>query len=122
MDNDTQKALKLIGSTIHNCENMLIKFPEGKPQHTLLRNRIKALQISKCLIENNISKEDYTADDFKNTLPPVLSIIHKTTKAQGKYGENDSRKKRFQSIIDAMEIAKDSIEHEISLRSQEGQS
>lgn len=47
---ELDKALLLVSSTITNCEKMQPKFAEGTSQHTLLKNRIKALYISKALI------------------------------------------------------------------------
>ena len=80
MDNYSQeeihKALLLISSTISKCEKMQHKFAEGTSQHSLLRNRIKALQISKCLIEGDRGIEAYTEEDLKKALPPVISIIN----------------------------------------------
>lgn len=47
-------AIQLISSTIINCEKMQTKFLEGTSQHSLLKNRIRALQIAKALIEEAI--------------------------------------------------------------------
>ena len=52
-DEELEKSLQVIASVIKNCEKMLLKFKEGTSQHSLLRNRIKALNISQCLISNN---------------------------------------------------------------------
>lgn len=46
-------TLNFISSTISKCEKMQLKFAEGTSQHSLLKNRIKALYISKALIENH---------------------------------------------------------------------
>ncbi len=122
MDNYSQeeihKALLLISSTISKCEKMQHKFAEGTSQHSLLRNRIKALQISKCLIEGDRGIEAYTEEDLKKALPPVISIINKTEKAQSKYDEGNIQFKRFTPIIQAMYICKALIEEEIMKRRQ----
>jgi len=47
---ELEKAISLLSSTIINCEKMQLKFLEGTSQHSLLRNRIKALYISKALL------------------------------------------------------------------------
>ncbi len=52
------EALRAIISVIHKCEKAQEKFPEGKSQHTLLRNRLKAMYISKALIAEALSKMD----------------------------------------------------------------
>ncbi|MDO9492900.1 hypothetical protein [Acetobacterium sp.] len=59
MDNYTNeelnKALREVASTISKCEKMQGKFAEGTSQHSLLRNRIKAMDISKGLIEDQLT-------------------------------------------------------------------
>ena len=44
------ESLNVIDSTIRNCEKIHPKFSEWTSQHTLLKNRIKALYISKALM------------------------------------------------------------------------
>lgn len=50
------EALRAINSIIYKCEKAQGKFPEGKSQHTLLINRLKAVYISKALITEALSK------------------------------------------------------------------
>lgn len=52
------KALKEVSSTISKCEKMQPKFAVGTSQHTLLKNRIKAMYISKSLITDEINKRN----------------------------------------------------------------
>jgi hypothetical protein len=52
------EALRAINSIIHKCEKAQEKFPEGNSQHTLLKNRLKAMYISKALIIEALSKVD----------------------------------------------------------------
>ena len=61
------EALRAIISIIHKCEKAQEKFPEGKSQHTLLRNRLKAMYISKALITETLSKVKPTTE------PQILS-------------------------------------------------
>lgn len=107
-------ALQLISSTICKCEKMKLKFEEGTSQHSLLKNRIKALYVSKDLIGNDCDMGQYSKLDLEKALPPVVSIINKTEKARSKYIEETDQYKRFTPIIRAMYIAKDFIENEIS--------
>lgn len=51
------EALRQISSIISKCEKAQLKFAEGVSQHTLLKNRIKAMYISKSLITEEISKK-----------------------------------------------------------------
>ncbi|MEG6513611.1 hypothetical protein V6C32_17055 [Desulforamulus ruminis] len=50
------EALQIVSSVISRCEKTQPKFVEGTSQHTLLKNRIKAMYISKALITDEISK------------------------------------------------------------------
>lgn len=113
-----QSAIKTVSSTITNCEKMQPKFAEGTSQHSLLRNRIKALKISKCLLERDKEIDIYNKIDFEKALPPVISIINKTEKARGKYGEDSTQFKRLTPLIEAMYISKALIEKEITQRNQ----
>jgi len=49
-------ALKPIISIISKCEKAQLKFTEGTSQHTLLKNRIKAMYVSKALIEDELKR------------------------------------------------------------------
>jgi hypothetical protein len=51
------EALRAVNSIISKCKKSLEKFPEGKSQYTLLRNRLKAMYISKSLLTDEISKK-----------------------------------------------------------------
>jgi hypothetical protein len=107
-------VVHLISSTISKCEKTKLKFKEGTSQHSLLKNRIKALNISKDLIENDCDMVQYSKLDLEKALLPVVSIINKTEKARSKYMEGTLQYKRLTPIIRAMYIAKDFIEDEIS--------
>lgn len=113
---ELSKALEVVVSTISNCEKIHPKFEEGSSQHTLLKNRIKALYISKALITNEDISDTYTKEELLKAMPPVTSIISKCEKGQSKLAEGTSHHTRFKKIIDAMYISKELIEEEISKR------
>lgn len=113
---ELEKAVSLLSSTIIKCEKMQLKFLEGTSQHSLLKNRIKALYISKSLIMGD-KTINYTSKELREALPPVVSIINKTTKAQSKYEKETSQFNRFQPIIQAMLISKTFIENQINIDS-----
>jgi len=52
------EALRAIDSVIHKCEKAQQKFPEGNTHHSLLRNRLKAMYISKALIEEALKSAE----------------------------------------------------------------
>ncbi|AGA56949.1 hypothetical protein Theco_0748 [Thermobacillus composti KWC4] len=109
---ELERTVALLTSTIAKCEKMQQKFTEGSSRHSLLKNRIKALQISKALLTNDPSA-DYTSRELREALPPVQSIIHKTTKAQRKYEQGSPKYNQFEPLIRAMEISKACIEGKI---------
>lgn len=119
---ELEEALQIVSSVISRCEKAQPKFAEGTSQHTLLKNRIKALYISKALIadENVLDKyteEEYTKEELMDALRPVSSIISKCEKAQQKFAEGTSNYTRFKNMIEAMYISKALITDEISKRS-----
>lgn len=103
---------------MQNNEKIQLKFIEGTSQYSLLNNRIKALYISKALLEKDGSVSKYTLVELEKALPPVISIISKTEKAQIKYEAGTAQYKRFTPIIKAMYISKDYIKNEILKRTK----
>jgi hypothetical protein len=110
------QALQVVSSTISNCEKMQPKFAEGTSQHSLLKNRLKALYISKALITAENVMDKYTNEELIEALPPVTSIISKCEKAQLKFEEGTTHHTRLKKIINAMYISKELINDEISRR------
>ena len=104
-NNELAEALKVISSATARCEKMQPKFAEGTSSHSLLKNRIKALYISRALILDEDTSGQYTRADLEKALPPVCSIISKCEKGQTKYSEGMPVYTRFQKMISAMRIA-----------------
>lgn len=113
---ELKEVLRVVSSTISNCEKIQPKFHEGTSQHTLLKNRIKALYISKSLITHEDVIDTYTKEELKEAIAPVSSIISKCEKAQLKFAEGTFHQTRLKSIIKAMYISKSLIKDEISKR------
>lgn len=103
---ELQQALQIVTSTIKNCEKMQPKFEEGTSQHSLLKNRIKALYISKALLEGEDIAKVYSKEDLDNALPPITSIISKSENGIKKFQEVHSTYTRFKKIIDTMNLCK----------------
>lgn len=110
------EALQVVSSTISNCEKMQPQFAEGTSQYTLLKNRIKALYISKALITDEEVMDKYTKEELMEALPPISSIIRKCEKAQLKSAQVMAHHTRLENIIKAMYISKSLIINEISKR------
>jgi len=56
-------ALQVVLSTVSKCEKMQPKFLEGTSQHSLLKNRIKAMYNSKALITECHEIEGYSKEE-----------------------------------------------------------
>lgn len=112
---EIESTLQLVTKTISKCEKMQIKFAVGSSQHSLLKNRIKALNISKYLLLNDSAIEEYSIEELNKALAPITSIINKTTKAQNKYEKDSTQYKKFEPIIKAMQICKTLIENELKM-------
>jgi hypothetical protein len=113
---ELEEALQIVSSTIGRCEKTQPKFMECTSQYTLLKNRIKALYISKSLITNENVMDRYTKEELMEALRPVSSIISKYEKAQQKFAEGTSHHTRLKNMIKAMYTSKSLIADEISKR------
>ena len=113
---EISEALQVVSSTISKCEKMQPKFLEGTSQHSLLKNRIKAMYISKALITECHEIKGYSKEELIDALKPVASVISKCETGQRKHEMDTPIYKRFQKIIDAMNISKTLIKDEISKR------
>ncbi|MEY8355693.1 hypothetical protein AALB39_20360 [Lachnospiraceae bacterium 54-53] len=112
-----EAALQMIASIISRCEKTQPEFAEGTSQHTLLKNRIKAMYISKSLITKDNVADKYTKEELMEALSPVSSIISKCEKAQLKFAEDTSHHARLKGIIEAMYISRSLITDEIGNKS-----
>lgn len=111
---ELQQALRIIASTIKKCEKQQSKFAEGSPQHSLLKNRIKALRIAESLVSQN--DINYSKAELAEASRPIASIISKCQKAQQKFDEETPNHARFSGIIKAMRISESFITAEIQKR------
>lgn len=59
---ELSEALRAIDSIIHKCEKAQEKFPQGNSHHTLLKNRLKAMYISKSLITLTLEAGEQNSD------------------------------------------------------------
>lgn len=111
--NELEEALRTVSSIINRCEKAQLKFVEGTSQHTLLSNRIKAMYISKILINNESITDRCTKEELETALTPVSSIISKCEKAQLKFADGTAHHTRFNKMIKAMYISKSLIIKEL---------
>lgn len=109
-------ALKVVSKTISNCEKIHPKFAEGTSQHTLLKNRIKALYISQSLINGEDTRDKYSKEELIDSLRHISSVISKCEKGQIKFDKGTSHYNRFENLIKAMYVSKSLISDEIGKR------
>jgi len=113
---ELNNALQIVAATISRCEKMFPKFAEGTAQHSLLKNRIKALRIAQSLIIGERDNDQHSKDDLINALAPLSSMISKCMKAQQKHMAGTPYYTRYKNIIETMNIAQIFIKNEIDQR------
>ena len=100
------EILNFLDHTRELEEKFLPKFPEGTSQHSLLKNRIRALQTARELIsgEGRPSREE-----LEFALPRIESMIHKMSKARDKYEPGSRNYKRFNPTVQSMKQVRTAI-------------
>lgn len=129
-----EAALKELTSAVRRCEKILPKFAEGTSQHSLLKNRIKALRIAEFLIERKLYEKPDSmnereaafrgfmqtitsnpiCEELEKTLAPIRSIQYKCQAGQKKHEVSTRIYQQLQKQIDAMILAEDLILNECS--------
>lgn len=109
---ELEEALRVVSSTISKCEKAQQKFTEGTSQHTLLKNRIKAMYISKSFIGNENNMNKYTKEELAEALKVVSSTINKCEKMQLKFAEGTSHHTLLKNRLKAMYISQSLITYE----------
>ena len=110
---DMAAALWVVEASISNCQLIQPKFPEGSAQQSLLKNRIKALSVSKTLLSQETGNHSFTKEELTDALAPVNSIISKCEKAKQKFKVGSGHYTRLQNMIKGMELSKALIMAEI---------
>ena len=93
------EILNFLDHTRELEEKFLPKFQEGTSQHSLLKNRIRALQSARELISGE-GRPSWEELEF--ALPRIESMIHKMSKARDKYEPGSRNYKRFDPTVQAM--------------------
>jgi len=95
-------TLKLIESSITNCESVQPKLKDGSAALTINKNRIKALHISKDLLMNKDIQ--YSKEELEKAVTQITSIKNKSTTGINNAIEGTATFTRFFRIITAMNI------------------
>lgn len=107
---ELEKTQKILEATRMNCERMVEKFPAGSSQHSLLLNRIYALNVTEKVLHPGKNVMEVSSADLARALPPLKSIIQKCKKGQEKHEKGNTTYQRLQGIINAMEMAVGEVE------------
>lgn len=106
---DMEEACQTIVSMIGRSEKAQAKFAEGTPQHTLQRNRIKALSIASALIAQKALGGDaadaYSEEDLEQAVAPIASLMHKSEKAQQKLAQGSWQHTMLGNNLRALSVA-----------------
>lgn len=97
-----QNALKIIESSIVNCEKVQPKLKPGSPSLSLSKNRIKALHISRTLLMG--VNHSYSTEELEQAVVQITSIKNKSTTGLGNAKEGSSTYTRFSRLISAMDL------------------
>ena len=106
---DMEEALQAIASMIDRSEKAQKKFPQGTSQHTLLENRMKALNIASSLITKKIAESDVAdnipEEDLQKAIAPIDSLISKSEKAQQKLTQGTWQHTMLDGNLKALHMA-----------------
>ena len=108
-------AEKVVDSVIARCQRMQPKFAPGTAQHTLLKNRIQAMEIARRLLAEGEAAPS-SAQELTDALEPVASALRKCEKARSKYAPDSGQYRRYGGTIQAMELARELMEAELRRR------
>jgi len=107
-DQQIQDALRIVESSIVNCEKVQPKLKEGSSQLSLSHNRIKALYITKTLLLGQAST--FTTLELEAAIVQITSIKNKSITGISNAKEGSATYTRFHKLISAMEIILDYLQ------------
>lgn len=105
---DLEEALRAVTSMITKTGKL--KFAQGTSQHTLQKNRLKALDIASSLISKELAGDNsidrYTKDDLEKAAAPIDSLISKSEKAQKNLEQGSWQNKMLGDNLKALYVVK----------------
>ncbi len=119
MEDKSKKYVETIQMIRDTSEKMGRRFTEGSSQHTLMVHRARALMIAETCI---VSPDDrsYSLEDLQSALPPLESIVSKSSKAQEKFKIWHGHYGRLQDMIEALQYAQSCMSREIERIAETG--
>lgn len=120
---DMEVALRAVASMISRTENAKAKFAQGTSQHTLQKNRLRALHIASSLISNELAQskamDSYSNEELKKALDPIASLIRKSEKAKGKVAQGSWQYTMLEDNLKALYIASPLLEKAVRVEGPE---
>lgn len=110
---DRTATLAVIEATVTECLKVLPKFTAGSSQHSLLSNRIKALEIAQALLNDAATSRDYSKEALQAALAPIQSLLRKSEKAMTHFKPGHPAYTRLNKLIQAMTLSELTIEEAI---------
>lgn len=115
---DMKEALQAISSMIDRTEKSQEKFAQGTAQHTLQKNRLRALNIACSLIRKELAErhdmDSYMKEDLEKALAPIASLISKSEKAQSKLAEGTWQHTMLGNNLKALKLASPLLDKALS--------
>jgi hypothetical protein len=106
---DAQAASLAIASMIDRSQQAKDKLVPGTPQHSLLENRIRALQTAMLLLEIAADSARQaaapTSEDLHQAYAPLASLASKSAKAQTKLAEGSWQHTMLEENLKALGMA-----------------
>ena len=106
---DMDNALLVIGYMVTKTEIVSDKFAVGSSQHSLLKNRLKALKILSALITQELTElyclDWYTTEELEKALTPISSLISKIEKSYSKTKKGTWQEKMLSDNLKALNLA-----------------
>jgi len=106
---DMEEALRTIASMMERSEKAQEKFAQGTSQHTLQKNRRKALFVASSLIAAELSgsgaTDAFTKEELTKALAPIASLIRKSEKAREKLAQGTWQHTMLGDNLKALSIA-----------------
>lgn len=108
-EKELEEAIQATASMISKTEKSKEKFAQGTSQHTLQKNRLKALQIASSLLSKEMTGSNavdcYTEEDLKSALAPIRSLISKSEKARTKLAQGSWQHTMLSNNLKALHMA-----------------
>lgn len=106
---DMEEARLAIASMLRRTGEAKEKFAGGTSQHTLLTNRLKALDIASSLISKELKQSNdidyYIKGELEKALAPIASLLSKSEKALSKVAQGSWQHAMLSNNLKALRIA-----------------